>query len=709
PSAETIARAKAAAAEDSDELDRPTLLQRAYLPVIRWTLRFPAITLVLALIILAGSGALASTLKTNFIGSSGQNTLTVTQTLPAGTSLEATDDAATTVEDQLRKIRGIDVVQLSIGSSGNSFRSFFGGGASVTYSVTTDPDADQEKIATDVRNMIDGLNADDVGEVSLASGGSAFSSSDIEIQIEAPNADALAQASDDVLGAVKDLDVTAQAESDLAVVQPYIAIEVNRDKAAAAGLSEIAVGGIVTDAMLPASIGSVVIDEKTLSIYITNPDAPLTVQQLKDFDIPTANGVVKLSTLATVEQVDGPSSITTIRGIRSATVTVTPNSDDVGTASARVSAAVAATNLPGGATATLGGVTSDQNNAFSQLGLALLAAILIVYTVMVATFRSLRQPLLLLVSVPFAATGAVLLQLLSGVPLGVASIIGLLMLVGIVVTNAIVLIDLVNQYRERGLRVTDAVQHGAARRLRPILMTALATIFALLPMALGITGHSGFISQPLAIIVIGGLISSTVLTLIVLPSLYSVVEGAKERREDRRARKAAAGPKTPRTPRRSSGRDAQPAPTRDLPTVEQAPQPMSPLLPTNAPLPELRPDPEAPVPPSPAPPSPVPPSPVPPAPAPDPAAPPTFPEPQQPAAPQAPVTPPSFPIPEPGPAPRPPAPPATFPGQPAPEPARQPEPAPQPPVAPPTFPPPVPPTPPTFPGTYPPPVPPTPA
>ncbi|MCU1417785.1 MAG: hydrogenase expression protein, partial [Schumannella sp.] len=105
PSAETIARAKAAAAEDSDELDRPTLLQRAYLPVIRWTLRFPAITLVLALIILAGSGALASTLKTNFIGSSGQNTLTVTQTLPAGTSLEATDDAATTVEDQLRKIR----------------------------------------------------------------------------------------------------------------------------------------------------------------------------------------------------------------------------------------------------------------------------------------------------------------------------------------------------------------------------------------------------------------------------------------------------------------------------------------------------------------------------------------------------------------------------------------------------------------------------
>ena len=210
----------------------------------------------------------------------------------------------------------------------------------------------------------------------------------------------------------------------------------------------------------------------------------------------------------------------------------------MGTASAAVQAELDSLDLPDGVTATLGGVTADQNDAFSQLGIALLAAILIVYTVMVATFRSLRQPLLLLVSVPFAATGAILLQLASGIPLGVASIIGLLMLIGIVVTNAIVLVDLVNQYREQGMGVVDAIVHGASRRLRPILMTALATIFALLPMAVGLTGHGGFISQPLAIVVIGGLISSTLLTLVVLPSLYSLVEGAKERREAKRAAKA---------------------------------------------------------------------------------------------------------------------------------------------------------------------------
>ena len=207
-----------------------------------------------------------------------------------------------------------------------------------------------------------------------------------------------------------------------------------------------------------------------------------------------------------------------------------PGTDNTGNASAQVQKAVDATKLPASATVSLGGVTSQQSDSFKQLGLALLAAILIVYVVMVATFKSLRQPLLLLVSIPFAATGAIALQLLSGVPLGVASIIGVLMLVGIVVTNAIVLVDLINQYRTRGLTVGDAIVHGASRRLRPILMTALATIGALLPLGLGITGHGGFISQPLAIVVIGGLVSSTLLTLLVLPVLYYLVEGAAERR-----------------------------------------------------------------------------------------------------------------------------------------------------------------------------------
>src|SRR5690554_5655520 len=517
---------------DLHELDTPTRLQKSYLPVIHFTLKRPAVTILAAILVLGGTVAMVPSMKTNFIGDSGQNTLTVRQTLPLGTSLDAQDEAAQVVEQALRDLEAIETVQLSIGSSGSSLLAAFGGGGGITYSLTTDPDADQEALQAEVRDALAEL--DDVGEVSLAAAGSGFASTDIAVNITANGQTDLNEATDAILASVKDLDVTAEATSNLAVSQPYIAVEVDRAEAARLGLSELAVGGMVSNAMLPRAAGTVVIDEKTMSIYIESEGAPTTIEELREFPVPTAQGIILLQDLATVEQVNGPASITTVKGVRSATVSVTPNSDDVGTASAEIQAAVDEVSLPGGAKAELGGVTAQQADAFEQLGLALLVAILIVYVVMVATFKSLRQPLLLLVSVPFAATGAIALQVISGVPLDVPSLIGVLMLIGIVVTNAIVLIDLVNQYRERGMKVGDAIVHGASRRLRPILMTALATIFALLPMAIGLTGHGGFISQPLAIVVIGGLVSSTLLTLVVLPSLYFLVEGAKERRLDRK-------------------------------------------------------------------------------------------------------------------------------------------------------------------------------
>ncbi len=520
-----------------EESARPTLLQRGYLPVIRWTLKRPVATLLLAVLVLVGTGALSTGLQTNFIGNSGQNTLTVAQTLPNGSSLEELDAAATVVEEELLAIDGITTVQASIGSGTGTLAAIFGG-SDITFSLTTDESFDQDELQATVREALADLT--DVGELSVQTQqGPAFGGSDIEIDLTAPSRDDLEAATADLLEAVRDLDVTAEATSNLSDTQPYLAIQVDRERAAELGLSEIAVGGIVTAAMFPASVGSVVIDDRTLSIFLRDTDAPTTVEELREFSIPTALGPQPLEELATIEQVDGPASITTVRGVRSATITVTPSVQNIGAATVAVQEAVASADLPDGVQASLGGVASQQSEAFSQLGLALLAAILIVYVIMVATFRSLRQPLLLLISVPFAATGAIALQLIADIPLGVPSLIGVLMLIGIVVTNAIMLIDLVNQYRERGLSAYQALVEGSSRRLRPILMTAAATIFALTPLGIGITGSGGFISQPLAIVVIGGLISSTLLTLVVLPALYYVVEGASERRAERRERRAA--------------------------------------------------------------------------------------------------------------------------------------------------------------------------
>ncbi len=204
-------------------------------------------------------------------------------------------------------------------------------------------------------------------------------------------------------------------------------------------------------------------------------------------------------------------------------------------------------------------MSEDQDEAFANLGLAMLAAIAIVFMLLVATFRSLVQPLILLVSIPFAATGAIGLLAATGTPMGVPAMIGMLMLIGIVVTNAIVLIDLINQYRSQGYGVVEAVVEGGRHRLRPILMTALATIFALLPMALGVTGEGGFIAQPLAVVVIGGLITSTMLTLLLVPTLYATVELRKERRAKKRAAKRAKKAGGPDDSSASSSDEPEPA------------------------------------------------------------------------------------------------------------------------------------------------------
>ena len=245
---------------------------------------------------------------------------------------------------------------------------------------------------------------------------------------------------------------------------------------------------------------------------------------------------VKVSDVAKVQEVLAPTTVTQIEGTPSVTVTATPEARDLGALTTTIQSRLdAMTDLPPGVTATLGGAAQDQRDAFNQLGLAMLVAIALVFMIMVGTFRSLVQPLILMVSIPFAATGAIAGLLITDTPLGVPAMVGLLMLIGIVVTNAIVLIDLINQYRRRGEDLRSAIIDGARLRLRPIIMTACATIFALIPMALGFTGGGAFISGPLAIVVIGGLVSSTVLTLLLVPVLYSLVERRSERGRVRQA------------------------------------------------------------------------------------------------------------------------------------------------------------------------------
>lgn len=535
PAAAKDVRAAANARTKAHEAEQRSLLQRGYLPLLVKTQKHPVLTIVAAVLVLGGTAAMSPLLATDLLGNSGQNSMTVRQVLPAGTSLEQTGAAAAQVESVLRGIDGIKDVQVTSGNAQTGFAALTSSGASnSTFTVVTDDKADQQKLQDTVRSRLAAASAPGKVTVGAQQGGLGTSSS-VDITINAANAADLRTASDAVAKAMDGVPGSSEVATNLDASQSVVQVKVDRAKAIAAGLNEEQVAGVLASTVSPVPAGTVRIDTTDFPVQIGEGTHFSSIADVRAINLPTAAGPVPLSSIASVDQVDTPVSITSSNGQRSAKVTVTPSGSNLGAVSTAVTDRLASVQLPAGVTATIGGATTQQADSFRQLGLALLAAVAIVYVIMVAAFKSLIQPLILLVSVPFAATGAIALLLVTGVPLGLPSLIGMLMLVGIVVTNAIVLIDLINQYRKPhdgspGMSVADAITHGARQRLRPILMTALATVFALTPMALGLTGGGGFISRPLAIVVIGGLVSSTALTLVLVPVLYKLVEGRREKK-----------------------------------------------------------------------------------------------------------------------------------------------------------------------------------
>ncbi|WP_200304733.1 efflux RND transporter permease subunit [Streptomyces adelaidensis] len=529
-----------------EEEERNGRLQRVYVPVIEWATRRRKTVLGLAAVLLVLTFSMVSGLKTSFLGDSGSDSLSVTQTMPAGTSLNGTDTAAKKVEEVLSAVDGVDSYQVTIGSSGG-FIATSSVSDSANYSIALTDGADSSAVEDTLRDKFDKLNG--AGDLTFSSNTGFGTSSDVEVTLKGDDTAALSTATDSVEKELKKVDEVTAVTSDLSQEAPQITVRAKGEAAAEHGLTETGIASSVAEAVQGSTVTRITVDGTQRDVVIrTTSDAPNSVSELRALKISTSSGDVRLDSVATVTQTEEPVERSRVDGTESVTVSVTPVGDNTGAASTAVENAVKKADLPSGVSYEMGGVTSSQNDAFGQLALAIVAAIAIVFLVLVAVFRSIRQTLILLVSIPFAATGAIALLRVTDTPLGVAALIGLLMLIGIVVTNAIVLMDLINQYRARGMSVPEAVREGGSRRLRPILMTALATIFALAPMALGITGSGGFISQPLAVVVIGGLLSSTVLTLVLIPTLYTMVETRRERRAGRKTeRKHAATAETEET------------------------------------------------------------------------------------------------------------------------------------------------------------------
>ncbi|MFG2064307.1 efflux RND transporter permease subunit [Micromonospora sp. NPDC048871] len=517
-------------AAEQRELRSP--LQRAYLPVIRFATGRRAYrwaTLAVGVLVLFGTFGLARQLESNFLDDSGQDTLNIRQELPVGTGLAGTDAAARQVEAVLAQTPGVESYQVTAGGGDSPWTGSAGNNVA-SYALRLDGETDAKAMRGILRERFAALGAT-AGEITFPAGQGGASANELAVIVTAADQQTLATAAEQARVALAGISGVEDVSTTLAQQVPRVEVTVDRVAASRAGLTEAAVGQLVAQSFRGTPVGQISLDGGSRDLVLRlSAKPPLTVEELEALPV----GAVKLGDIAEVTQTEGPQQVSRIDGERSVSVTGTVTGSDLGAISSELQRRLDAIEVPG-ATLTLGGVSAEQQETFADLGLAVLAAIAIVFLIMMATFRSVVQALILLVSIPFAATGAVALLLATGTALSVPALIGVLMLVGIVVTNAIVLLDLVNQYRAQGMGVREAVVEGGRHRLRPILMTAIATIFALTPMAFGLTGEGGFISRPLAIVVIGGLLSSTLLTLVLVPTLYAMVEDTKQSLRHRRS------------------------------------------------------------------------------------------------------------------------------------------------------------------------------
>lgn len=548
-----------------------TWLQRIYTPVLKWSLSHRLLTLVIAAVLFFGSifTAVATNIPLAFLPNSGDKFLQAAITLPPGTDqatvLKVTEQAETVI-GQSSEVQQRQTTISGSGLFGSSQKAFGGGGGDGTILIKLNQNADENAVAATLRDKLKAVTPQG-GNIAVSVVGG-FSSSSISIIVQGPDSDKVRQGNDQILNAVKTVPNLVNLHSDVSQVVPQIVV--TPDPAKSRGLaSTLVVGAQLRSLLQGQTVTTVTFNDGTVRDIVLQAN-PLPGQSLNDYvnnlkSLPFY-GQITLGQVANVSVEQAPVQVTRIDQQLAANISADVTTDDTGGVSRQISQKLSALQLPVGVTYSLAGVSQQQSQAFSGLLVAMAAAIALVYIVMVLVFGSLLEPFAILFSLPLALIGALGGLIVTHRALGLPSMIGLLMLIGIVVTNAIVLVDRVNQLRRQGMGRHEALILAGQNRVRPILMTAVATILALMPLALGFS-EGTIIAAELGTVVIGGLLTSTLLTLVVVPVVYSLLEGAKGRITRRFGHKDDGGDHHDDTAGNTPDRVI--APARDLPEGEE--------------------------------------------------------------------------------------------------------------------------------------------
>jgi len=497
-----------------------------YPGLLRWSLSHRVLVVAAAAVIFVATMSLVPRLGTELIPQFSQGEFNVDLRLPPGAPLKQTDQA---IQATQRAAAGIDAVALnySVAGTGNRLDAnpVDAGDNTGTLSIALQPGSGRQA----ENQTMDAMRAElaqlpgvqyEFSRPALLS-----FSSPLQIEISGYDLDGLARVSQRVLDTMSASTRFSDIKTTVERGNPEIQIVFDQERAAKLGLSVREIANRVVANVRGELATRYTWRDKKIDVLVRSVDThQSSIDEIRSLIVnPTSARPVTLDAVATVTVSQGPSEIRRIAQERVAIITANLAYGDLGAAALEAGDIVSRIPMPNGITALVSGQSEEMEASFESMQFALALAVFLVYLVMASQFESLIHPFVILFTIPLALVGAVLALFITGTTVNIVAFIGVIMLAGIVVNNAIVLVDLINQLRAQGKDQYDAIIEAGNARLRPILMTSLTTALGLLPMAMGF-GEGSEVRTPMAITVIGGLVVSTLLTLLVIPVVYSLMD-----------------------------------------------------------------------------------------------------------------------------------------------------------------------------------------
>lgn len=516
--------------------EKEGVIALGYKKILNSVLNHRVAVLIVCFMTLVLSLGFLKKIGVQFMPTSNSNVINVKMTMPVGTSADKTNEEAIKYEKYLKGRSDVVDVASVIGDTSSSNTSVLSNQASNvgTFTIVLKESENIDKAVNELNEEAKKYSSN--GEIMTVTPESSTGtqSDNVQVVINGNNIDDITKAAGIITNKLKNMSTLNNVTNNISEKSKKISIAVDPNKAAQNGITPASAAQIVKYYLGYSKVTTINQDSSnntnTIDVMLGYNSQDIdSIDKIKNLVIQGSNGDVKIGDIANVNYADGPATISELDGNQYAEVdaNIVGNDTNKVTKEAKSEIDSIKKSLPAGITYDLQGSNKSISDGFSQMAMAMVVAVMLVYIVMVITFGEPITPFAILFSLPFAGVGAITALYIAKQPLTVSGMIGMLMLIGIVVTNAIVLLDRVKTYRANGMEVKEALLEAGAVRLRPILMTAISTVMALIPLVLGFS-HGNLISQGLGIAVMGGLVFSTILTLIIVPVMYSVLNGLKK-------------------------------------------------------------------------------------------------------------------------------------------------------------------------------------